>query len=67
MNLVLYEGHSIYDCGMRLLRRKTVEFNEMVNIGTTIDISYKIDANKIITIYASIDGEPPFEFNTKEE
>lgn len=67
MKLVLYEGHSIYDCNMRLLRSKTVEFNEMVNIGTAIDISYKIDANKIITIYASIDGEPPFEFSTEEK
>ena len=67
MNLVLYEGHSVYDCNMRLLRKKTVEFSELVNIGTTIDISYKIDANKIITIYASIDGEAPFEFSTKEE
>lgn len=67
MNLILYEGHSVYDCNMRLLRKKTVEFNEMIDIGTTIDISYKIDANKIITIYASIDGEPPFEFSTKEE
>ena len=45
MNLVLYEGRSVYDCGMRLLRKKTVEFSEMVNIGTTIDISYKIDAS----------------------
>ena len=67
MNLVLYEGHSVYDCGMRLLRKKTVEFSEMVNIGTTIDISYKIDANKLITIYASVDGEAPFEFNTEED
>ena len=67
MNLILYEGHSIYDCNMKLLRQKTVEFNEMVNIGTDIDISYKIDANKIITIYASIDGGTPFEFGTKEE
>lgn len=67
MSLILYEGHSIYDCNMRLLRKKTVEFSEMVNVGTTIDISYKIDANKIITIYASIDGEVPFEFNTEEE
>lgn len=67
MNLVLYEGHSVYDCNMRLLRKKTVEFSELVNIGTTIDISYKIDKNKIITIYASIDGEVPFEFSTKEE
>lgn len=67
MNLVLYEGHSVYDCGMRLLRKKTVEFREMVNIGTTIDISYKIDANKLITIYASVDGEVPFEFNTEED
>lgn len=67
MNIVLYEGHSIYDCNMRLLRKKTVEFSEMVNIGTAIDISYKIDINKIITIYASIDGEAPFEFSTKEE
>ncbi|BBM52728.1 chaperone protein DnaK [Leptotrichia trevisanii] len=67
MNLVLYEGRSVYDCGMRLLRKKTVEFSEMVNIGTTIDISYKIDANKLITIYASVDGEAPFEFNTEED
>lgn len=67
MNLVLYEGHSVYDCGMRLLRKKTVEFSEMVNIGTAIDISYKIDANKLITIYASVDGEAPFEFNTEED
>ena len=22
MNIVLYEGHSIYDCNMRLLRKK---------------------------------------------
>lgn len=65
MNLVLYEGRSIYDCNMRLLRKKTVEFSEMMNVGTTIDISYKIDANKIITIYASVDGEAPFEFNTE--
>lgn len=67
MNLVLYEGHSVYDCGMRLLRKKTVEFSEMVNVGTTIDISYKIDANKLITIYASVAGEAPFEFNTEED
>lgn len=67
MNLVLYEGRSVYDCGMRLLRKKMVEFSEMVNIGTTIDISYKIDANKLITIYASVDGEAPFEFNTEED
>jgi len=67
MNLVVYEGHSIYDCNMRLLRKKTVEFSEMVDVGTTIDISYKIDANKIITIYAAIDGEAPFEFTTKED
>lgn len=67
MTLVLYEGHSLYDCNMRLLRKKTVEFNELVNIGTTIDISYKINANKIITIYASVDGEAPFEFNTEED
>ena len=66
MNLVLYEGHSAFDCNMRLLRKKIVEFSEMVEIGSTIDISYKIDANKIITIYASIDGESPFEFNTEE-
>lgn len=67
MNLVLYEGHSVYDCNMRLLRKKTVEFSELINIGTKIDISYKIDANKIITIYASIDGEAPIEFSTNEE
>ena len=67
MNLVLYEGHSVYDCGMRLLRKKTVEFSEMVNIGTTIDISYKIDTNKLITIYASVDGDVPIEFNTEED
>lgn len=67
MNLVVYEGHSIYDCNMRMLRKKTVEFSEMVDVGTTIDISYKIDANKIITIYAAIDGEAPFEFTTKED
>lgn len=67
MNLVLYEGHSIYDCNMRLLRKKTVEFREMIKVGTTIDISYRIDTNKIITIYASIDGEAPFEFTTEEE
>lgn len=67
MSLVLYEGHSIYDCNMRLLRKQTVEFAELTDIGTSIDISYKIDPNKIITIYASIDGEPPFEFSTGEE
>lgn len=67
MNLVVYEGHSVYDCNMRMLRKKTVEFSEMVDVGTTIDISYKIDANKIITIYAAIDGEASFEFTTKED
>lgn len=67
MNLILYEGHSAYDCNMRMLRKKTVEFKEMVNIGTTIDISYEIDVNKIITIYASIAGEAPFKFSTKED
>ena len=51
---------------MKILRQKIVEFNEMVNVGTTIDISYKIDANKLITIYASINGEAPFEFTTEE-
>lgn len=67
MNLVLYEGQNIYDCNMKILRQKIVEFSELINVGTTIDISYKIDANKIITIYASIDGEAPFEFTTEED
>lgn len=66
MNLVLYEGRSVYDCNMRVLRKKTVEFKELVNIGTAIDISYKIDVNKIVTIYASL-NEESFEFDTKED
>lgn len=66
MNLILYEGQNVFDCNMKILRQKIVEFNEMVNVGTTIDISYKIDANKLITIYASINGEAPFEFTTEE-
>ena len=66
MNLILYEGQNVFDYNMKILRQKIVEFNEMINVGTTIDISYKIDANKLITIYASIDGEAPFEFTTEE-
>jgi hypothetical protein len=66
MSLILYEGQNVFDYNMKILRKKTVEFNEMINVGTTIDISYKIDANKLITIYASIDGEAPFEFTTEE-
>ena len=47
--------------------RMNLVLYELINVGTTIDISYKIDANKIITIYASIDGEAPFEFTTEED
>lgn len=66
MSLILYEGHSIYDCNMKLLKKKIVDFNEIVAVGTPIDISYKIDTNKIITIYASIDGNEPYQLNTEE-
>lgn len=66
LSLILYEGHSAFDCGMTLLRKKTVEFSEMVNAGSSIDISYKIDANKLITIYASVNGGTQYEFSTEE-
>jgi len=67
MNLILYEGRSVADCGMKLLRKKIIEFAELTEIGSDIDISYKIDADKIITISASVNGEAPIEFSTKEE
>ncbi len=66
MNIILYEGYSAKNCGLRVLKQKTITFPKMKEVGTEVDIYYSIDSNKIITIYAAVPDEQPYVFSTME-
>ena len=68
--LITYEGDSIYDPKLQRLNRRIInfsdEFQEILPIGTPVDISFEIDENKLIIFYGSVDGRKPIEFFRKE-
>lgn len=55
LSLVLFEGRSNIDPGLRILRKKSVEFEQIIPIGSPITIAYSISEDKIITIYATVE------------
>lgn len=54
MNFEVYEGMSIYDCTMKVLQKRIVNFNRNYPVGSEIHLEYTIDSDKIITFRATI-------------
>lgn len=54
MNFEVYEGMSIYDCNMKVLQKRIVNFNKNYSIGSDIRLEYTIDSDRIITFRATI-------------
>lgn len=60
MNFEVYEGMSIYDCTMKVLQKRIVNFNKNYSIGSDIYLEYTIDSDQVITFRATVfeNGEP---------
>ncbi|MCR4645858.1 MAG: Hsp70 family protein [Oscillospiraceae bacterium] len=63
IDLIIFEGDNRYDPDLKLLKLKTIHFENAIETGTPVKLSFKIDANKIITFFGSINGAKPIQFD----
>ncbi|SHH03726.1 molecular chaperone DnaK [Thermosyntropha lipolytica DSM 11003] len=63
----LYGGQDAFDPQMRIQKSYVAKFSYPVESGTAIDVEYKIDKNKILSITMKVKDNPPIELTIERD